>query len=82
MLKAFPIFKKNGTNLVNIYIFKNIKIVHSQSFSVLKMEKHFWFVSNFENVTFEINGKNSPKKTTIQTIMLPLRSFKRIKMQF
>jgi hypothetical protein len=26
------------------------------------MEKHFLFLSNFENVTFEINGKNSKKK--------------------
>jgi len=25
------------------------------------MEKHFLFLSNFENVTFEINGKNSKK---------------------
>jgi hypothetical protein len=40
----------------------------------------FYFVSSFEHVNFAINGKSSKKVMTIQTIMLPLWSFKHTKM--
>jgi hypothetical protein len=33
------------------------KNVHSWGLSVLNMQKHFWFMSNFEHVNFVINGK-------------------------
>jgi hypothetical protein len=50
MLKSFPIFKKNVEHLVKSDgIWKKIKIVHSWCLSVLNMQKHFLFVSNFEH---------------------------------
>ncbi len=64
---------------------KNVKkkpIVHSQGLSVLNMQKHFWFGSNFEHVNFAINGKYSKKFMTFQIIMFPLWSFKHTKMHF
>jgi hypothetical protein len=36
---------------------KKKKNVHSWGLSVLNMQKHFWFMSNFEHVNFVINGK-------------------------
>jgi hypothetical protein len=54
----------------------------NQGLSALNMQKHFWFVSNFEHVNFPIN-ENIPKKImTIQIIVLHLWSFKLRKMQF
>jgi hypothetical protein len=58
MLKSSPIFKRNGTHLVeNKYVYKNIKIIHSWGLSALNMQKHFLFVSNYEYVNFAINKK-------------------------
>jgi hypothetical protein len=49
----------NGTHLVEKKnVWKNIYI-HFQGLSVLNMQKHFWFVSNFEHVNFAVNGKYS-----------------------
>ncbi len=36
---------------------KKIRNVHYYGLSVLNMQKHFWFVSNFEHVNFTINEK-------------------------
>jgi hypothetical protein len=58
------------------------RIVHSWGLSVLNVQKHNWFVLSFKHVKFTINEKYSKKIMTIQTIMLPLWSFKHIKMQF
>ncbi len=38
---------------------KKIRTIHSWGLSVLNMQKHFWFVSNFEHINFAINGKYS-----------------------
>jgi len=38
------------------------KIVHSRNLNVLNMQKHFWFVSNFEHVNFVNNEKHFQKK--------------------
>ncbi len=35
------------------------KIVHSWGLSVLNMQKRLWFVSSFEHVNFETNGRYS-----------------------
>jgi len=35
---------------------KKTRTIHYQGLSVLNMQKHFWFVSNFEHVNFAING--------------------------
>jgi hypothetical protein len=37
------------------------RIVHSRSLNGLNMQKHFWFVSNFEHVNFAINETYSKK---------------------
>jgi len=37
------------------------KTIHFQSLSILNMQKHFLFMSNFEHVKFAINGKYSKK---------------------
>jgi hypothetical protein len=42
-------------------MFEKIKIVHFWNLSALNMQKHFWFVSNFEHINFVINEKNSEK---------------------
>jgi hypothetical protein len=52
--------------------FKKTRTIHPQGLNVLNMQKHFWFVSNFEHVNFTINWKYFKKIMTIQTIMLPL----------
>jgi hypothetical protein len=40
-------------------MFEKKRIVHSQGLRALKMQKHFWFVSNFEHVKFAIIEKYS-----------------------
>ncbi len=81
MLYSSPIFKRNGAYLVEKNMFeKKTRTVHSWGFSALNMQKHFWFVSNFEDVKFAINGKHSKNIMIIQSIMLPLWSFKDTKM--
>jgi hypothetical protein len=73
MLKSSPIFKRNGVHLVKKKTFKKkTRIVYSQGLSVLNMQKHFLFVSNFDHVNFAIREKYSIIKMTIQTIMLHL----------
>jgi hypothetical protein len=51
MLKSSPIFRWNGAHLVEKKMFRGL--------NALNMQKHFWLVSNFENVSFAINGKYS-----------------------
>jgi hypothetical protein len=41
---------------------KKTRIVHSWGLDALNMQKHFWFVSNFEHVNFAINRKYFKKK--------------------
>ncbi len=61
-------------------VLKKLRIIHSQGLNVLNMQKHFLFVPRFKHVNFTIM-KNIPKKfMTIQTIMIPLWSFKHMKM--
>jgi hypothetical protein len=43
----------NGAHLVEKMTFKKKKI-HFRGLSVLNMQKHFWFVSNFDHVNFAI----------------------------
>jgi len=83
MLKFSLIFRRDGTHLVEKKdIWKKTKIIHFQGLSALNMQKHFWFVSNFEHVNFAIKEKYSKKIMTIQIIMLQLQSFKHIEIQF
>jgi hypothetical protein len=60
MLKSYSIFKRNDAHLVekkDVWEKKKKRIVHSWGLSALNMQKYFWFVSKFEHVKFEINGK-------------------------
>jgi hypothetical protein len=40
-------------------VWRKTKIVHSWSLNAVNMQKHFLFVSSFEDVKFGINGKHS-----------------------
>jgi hypothetical protein len=83
MLIYFPSFKRNGAHLVEKKdVWKKIKIVHFQGLSALNMQKHFWFVSNFEHVNFAIKGTYSKKNYDIPNYYVHLWSFKHTKMQF
>ncbi len=57
MLKSFPIFKRNGAILVEKMMFEKNKNRPLSKLECFDMQKHFWFVSNFEHVDFAINGK-------------------------
>jgi len=61
MLKSSPIFKKYGAHLEKKNMFKKVRIIYFQSFSVLNTLKFFSFVSSFEHINFAINGKYSQK---------------------
>jgi hypothetical protein len=67
MLKSSLIFKRNGAHFI-----EKITIAKKQGLNVLNMQKHFLFMSSFEDINFAINGKYSKKIMKIQTIMFPL----------
>jgi len=64
MLKSFLIFKRNGAHLVKKRTIKTkkLRIVHFRGLSILNMQKHFWFISSFEHVSFIVNETYSKKK--------------------
>jgi hypothetical protein len=41
---------------------KKIRTIHFEGLNTLNMKKHFWFVSNFQMKTLQINEKYSQKK--------------------
>jgi hypothetical protein len=59
-------------------VWRKTKIVHSWSLNAVNMQKHFLFVSSFEDVKFGINGKHSKFFLTIQTIMLIFQRYKNV----
>ncbi len=61
MLKSFPICKRNGAHLIENKCLKKTRIIHFWGLSVLNLQKHFWFVSNFGHVNFVIDEKYSKK---------------------
>ncbi len=66
-------FHKECAHLINKKRhLKKTRIVHFQGLSVLKMQKHFLFLSSFEHVNFSINEKYSKKIMIIQNIMFHL----------
>jgi hypothetical protein len=70
--------------LKNRYL-KKTKTIHFQGLSDLNMQKHFWFVSNFEHVKFEINGKYSKKNydnPNYYASIVIFQTYKNTKMQF
>jgi hypothetical protein len=58
-VKILSNFQKQWCTFARKKCLKKIRTIYSWGLSVLNMQKHFQFVSNFEHIKFAINGKYS-----------------------